>query len=81
MEVCSQITRTVSSAYLLFSFYAGNTALHLAADFGDSLETLTLLLNVPDIDTTLKNASGETAHEIAKRCSKFAYLFEQKPNR
>ena len=54
------------------------TALHLAsADTQkDSEQTLQVLLKQTNVDLTLTNKVGETAHTVALRCSKFAHLFD-----
>ena len=54
------------------------TALHLASSDTqkDSEATLKVLLKHPKVDLTLTNKLGETAHTVAKRCSKFASLFD-----
>ena len=54
----------------------GHTALHLASSEQDSGDTIKLLLNVDNIDTSIKNSMGETAYEICRRTSEHCKLFE-----
>ncbi|RWS17184.1 Ankyrin repeat domain-containing protein 49-like protein [Dinothrombium tinctorium] len=53
----------------------GITALHLAAGGGNK-RLLELLLYHPDIETETKNASGDTAYDIAYRSSPLYKLFQ-----
>ena len=52
----------------------GNTALHLAANY-NKRPLLELLLYNEDIDVDIKNQSGETAYQIAKRSSPLYQLW------
>ncbi|KAB7502674.1 Ankyrin repeat domain-containing protein 49 [Armadillidium nasatum] len=54
---------------------SGQTALHLAATNPSAIETAQLLLMDFKIDLSIKNSVGETATDIANRCSPFAYMF------
>ncbi|KAJ8981387.1 hypothetical protein NQ317_002581 [Molorchus minor] len=55
------------------------TPLHIAASHGVSHETVQLLLMHPYIDPTIKNNSGETAADIARRCSRYYNIFDMVP--
>lgn len=61
---------------LFLDFKLGLTPLHLAAQSGQSSETILILLLHPDIDVKLKSNSNETAYEIAIRKGKFGKYFE-----
>ncbi|XP_065172795.1 ankyrin repeat domain-containing protein 49-like, partial [Atheta coriaria] len=52
------------------------TPLHIAASHGKSYDMVQLLLIQPFINPHLKNNSGETAYDIAKRSSKYYKIFE-----
>ncbi|XP_023712556.1 ankyrin repeat domain-containing protein 49 [Cryptotermes secundus] len=54
----------------------GQTPLHLAASNSYAKDTLQLLLLHPDIQTDLRNRTGESAADLARRCGKYGYLFE-----
>ena len=54
----------------------GHTALHLASAEQDSRDTLDILLNDDNIDTSVRNSMGETAYEICRRTSENCWLFE-----
>lgn len=54
----------------------GQTPLHLAASHSNAVETLKLLLFRHDLNPTLRNASGDTAEEIARRSGSISYLFQ-----
>lgn len=54
----------------------GLTPLHLAASLVTAGPTIQLLLFQRNIDSTLKNAQGETAEELSWRCGNNGYLFE-----
>ncbi|XP_018576600.1 ankyrin repeat domain-containing protein 49-like [Anoplophora glabripennis] len=52
------------------------TPLHIAASHGASCDTVQLLLMHPYIDPTIKNNSGETATDIARRSSRYYNVFD-----
>nr|CAI5860274.1 unnamed protein product [Callosobruchus analis] len=52
------------------------TPLHIAASHGANYETVQLLLSHPYIDASIKNNSGETAADLAKRGSKYYNIFD-----
>lgn len=54
----------------------GQTPLHIAASHGTRYETVQLLLMHPFINPILKNNTGETPVEIARRSSRFYNIFE-----
>jgi ankyrin repeat protein len=56
--------------------FLGQTPLHLAASNSYAKETLQLLLLHPDIQADLRNRTGESAVDLARRCGKYSYLFE-----
>jgi ankyrin repeat protein len=61
---------------LLILFLLGQTPLHLAASNSYAKDTLQLLLLHPDIQANLKNGTGESAADLARRCGKYGCLFE-----
>ncbi|XP_069132742.1 ankyrin repeat domain-containing protein 49-like [Argopecten irradians] len=54
----------------------GQTALHLAASERDSRATLEVLLTNCNIDVSIRNRVGETAHDICRRTSEHCSLFQ-----
>jgi len=52
------------------------TPLHLASASSQNSPCLQLLLLHPDTNPFLKNSSGDTAYEIAKRSGKYYPMFE-----
>ncbi|XP_069692292.1 ankyrin repeat domain-containing protein 49-like isoform X3 [Periplaneta americana] len=52
------------------------TPLHLAASNSYAKDTLQMLLLHPDIQSNLKNRSGELPIDLARRCGRYEYLFE-----
>ncbi|KAL1502363.1 hypothetical protein ABEB36_007512 [Hypothenemus hampei] len=54
----------------------GQTPLHIAASHGKNYDTVQLLLMHPYINPHLKNNSGETAADLAKRSSKYYNVFD-----
>lgn len=57
-------------------YCTGQTPLHIAASHGSSYETVQLLLSHPYIQPLLLNKNNETAHDLAKRSSRFYKIFE-----
>ncbi|CAH1130074.1 unnamed protein product [Ceutorhynchus assimilis] len=54
----------------------GQTPLHIAATHGKNYDTVQLLLMHPYINPSLKNNSGETATDLARRSSKYYNIFD-----
>ncbi|RZC36667.1 Ankyrin repeat domain containing protein [Asbolus verrucosus] len=54
----------------------GQTPLHIAASHGACYDMVQLLLMHPYINPNLKNISGETAFDIARRSSKYRNVFD-----
>ena len=52
------------------------TPLHFAALTSDSIAILEFLLLQPGIDTTIRNAAGDSAMDIARRSGHQCKLFE-----
>lgn len=52
------------------------TPLHLASLTSDSLAILEMFLLSPGVDTSIKNAAGDTARDIAFRSGPQYQLFE-----
>lgn len=52
------------------------TPLHIAAAHGAQYDTVQFLLMDPYLKTNIKNKTGETAYDIAKRSSKYYNMFE-----
>lgn len=68
--------QTKNITLLIINFILGLTALHLAAQSGQSSETIQTLLLHSDIDVKLKNNSDETAYDIAIRKGRLGKYFE-----
>ncbi|XP_030754592.1 ankyrin repeat domain-containing protein 49-like [Sitophilus oryzae] len=83
LHSCCQWNNVKCAAYLIqcganvnATSEGGQTPLHIAAAHGACYDTVQLLLMHPYINTKLKNNSGETAAEIARRSSKYYNIFE-----